>query len=94
MALHLRVQGRVQGVGFRYATAAHAARLGFSGGVRNCRDGSVEAVVTGSADACAAFRRWIEHGPSAARVERVEDGVATAEDLALAKSGFLTLPTA
>jgi acylphosphatase len=94
MALHLRVHGRVQGVGFRYATAAQAARLGVSGWVRNDRDGSVETVVTGSADACAAFRRWIEHGPSAARVERVEERVATTDESSLAQRGFLTLPTA
>ena len=70
--LRLAIQGRVQGVGFRYAMAAEAGRLGLAGWVRNRRDGSVEAVVQGPAAAVEAMRRWAERGPPSARVTHVE----------------------
>ncbi len=40
--LHARVEGHVQGVGFRYFVLENANRLGLTGWVRNRRDGSVE----------------------------------------------------
>jgi acylphosphatase len=66
MAKHLVISGRVQGVGFRYAMAEEAERLGVSGWVRNRRDGTVEAVVDG--DAADALLDWAKRGPPAARV--------------------------
>ena len=66
MAKHLVISGRVQGVGFRYAMAEEAERLGVSGWVRNRRDGTVEAVVDG--DAADALLAWAKRGPPAARV--------------------------
>ena len=65
----IRVNGRVQGVGFRYALRDEAQRLGLAGWVRNCADGSVEAVVQGEAHAVEALLRWARRGPRAARVE-------------------------
>jgi acylphosphatase len=92
-ALYVRVRGRVQGVGFRQATAMRARQLGLHGWVRNCADGSVEAVATGAEEACAVFRTWIERGPPAARVDRVEVRLPDSTELALARDGFCTLPT-
>jgi acylphosphatase len=45
------IRGRVQGVGFRAWTEYTALQRGLQGWVRNCRDGSVEAMVVGAADA-------------------------------------------
>ena len=45
----IRVMGRVQGVGYRYALRDEARRLGVAGWVRNCSDGSVEALLQGDA---------------------------------------------
>ncbi len=45
--VHLRFEGTVQQVGFRYETYRTATRLGLSGWVRNNPDGSVEAQVQG-----------------------------------------------
>lgn len=75
--LRLAIRGRVQGVGFRYAMVEQAGRLGVSGWVRNRRDGSVESVVQGTAEAVEAMRRWAGHGPPGAAVTGVE--VAPAE---------------
>ncbi len=68
MAKHLVISGRVQGVGFRYSMADEAERLGVTGWVRNRRDGTVEAVVDGAADAVDAVLSWARHGPRGAYV--------------------------
>ncbi len=72
---HLRAHGRVQGVGYRNYIVYKAGVLGIRGWVRNCGDGSVEAMVQGTAEAVAEIIRCAERGPRAARV----DGVETAE---------------
>jgi acylphosphatase len=53
--------------------------------VRNRADGSVEAVVQGSADAVDAIQRWAKQGPEGARVERVEATPAQGEFAAFEK---------
>jgi len=50
VAKHLKISGRVQGVGFRYAMSEEAERLGVTGWVRNRREGTVEAVLDGPPD--------------------------------------------
>lgn len=78
-AVRLVISGRVQGVGFRYATATAARRLGVSGWVRNQPDGTVEVVATGDADAVRALVDWCHHGPPGARVTQVSRGPAPPE---------------
>jgi len=68
----LIARGLVQGVWFREGMRQEAARLGIAGWVRNRRDGSVEAVVHGSADAVEAMIAWARRGPEAARVDDLE----------------------
>jgi acylphosphatase len=68
----LAIHGLVQGVWFRESMRREAERLGVTGWVRNRADGSVEAVVQGSAAAIEAITRWSERGPEQARVEKVD----------------------
>jgi len=75
----LAVRGRVQGVGFRYATVRAALELGVTGWVRNRRDGSVEAVVQGPTEAVEALIAWARRGPEAAFVESLEVSEAEGE---------------
>lgn len=83
------VSGRVQGVGFRAWTGRTAAALGLSGWVRNRRDGRVEAVFTGPAEAVARMLDACRRGPAAARVEAVE----TFDDAAPERGDFAQRPT-
>ena len=70
--VHVVVQGQVQGVGFR-AWVQHQAELrGLEGWVRNRRDGTVEAVLTGPASAVDAMLGVVRQGPAGAHVEKVE----------------------
>jgi acylphosphatase len=68
-----RVQGKVQGVGFRWWTRSLAQRLGVTGTVRNLPDGSVEVRANGSEEALARLREELETGPSGAEVSLIEE---------------------
>ena len=68
---HLVITGKVQGVWYRGSMCEAAQRLGVTGWVRNRADGSVEAMVAGSAEQVAALMNWARRGPPAAVVEHV-----------------------
>ena len=68
----VRVFGTVQGVAFRYHTLQHARSLGLAGWVRNCSDGSVEAVVSGPRETVRAMLDWLRRGPTTATVTSVD----------------------
>ncbi len=70
--LHLAISGRVQGVFFRDSMRREAQRLRVTGWVRNCSDGSVEAVVQGSQPAVDAMVHWAQRGPERAQVTRMD----------------------
>ena len=91
----LLIEGRVQGVGFRWALTAEATALGLKGWVRNRRDGSVEALIHGTPDAVEALTVWAWHGPSSARVDRVlsNDETGTSAAFAEMTGGFRQRPT-
>ncbi|MCR5873822.1 acylphosphatase [Phenylobacterium sp. J426] len=66
-----RIEGRVQGVGYRWWAAGQARSLSLRGWVRNRREGWVELMAIGGADAVAALERACARGPEAARVTAV-----------------------
>ena len=68
---HCRIEGRVQGVWFRASTRDQALRLGLTGWVRNCDDGSVECVISGETAALTEMQNWLQHGPPLAEVTNV-----------------------
>lgn len=84
----LLITGRVQGVWFRGSMAAQAGALGVTGWVRNRRDGSVEAMVAGDAEAVAAIIAWARHGPAGADVAHVAVELGSGD-----YDGFDQLPT-
>ncbi len=70
------VRGRVQGVGFRWFVEREAHTLGIYGWVRNTFDGNVEVLATGTREQHSNFRRRLQQGPRAARVDQVEESEA------------------
>ncbi len=71
MVLHFLIQGRVQGVGFRWFAHREAAELGLRGWVRNTIDGKVELVAAGPAEDLAELRAALHKGSRGSRVDRV-----------------------
>jgi len=67
-AQHVIVEGRVQGVGFRWATHYEAGRLGLAGWVRNRPDETVEALIQGEPPVVARMVDWLRRGPPGSRV--------------------------
>jgi len=80
MVLHFLIQGRVQGVGFRWFVHREASSLNLRGWVRNTEDGEVEVVVTGPAPDLATLRDSLHRGPRGSRVDRlIEHTLADSE---------------
>jgi acylphosphatase len=71
MVLHFLIQGRVQGVGFRWFVHREASELELRGWVRNTEDGDVEVVASGTAEDIAELRASLKKGPRGSRVDRV-----------------------
>lgn len=95
IVVHIVVHGRVQGVGYRAFVAREAGRHCLEGWVRNCRDGTVEALFKGEAnvidDMIAACRR----GPFGSRVDAIDQRAGADADLRARAPGeeFSLLPT-
>jgi len=70
--LLIRVIGRVQGVGYRYACRSEAQRLGILGWVRNCHDGSVQCCIQGDERKLQRMQLWLQDGPELAHVGHME----------------------
>ena len=80
LCLRCQVSGRVQGVGFRYATVDKAQALGVTGYVRNLPDRRVEVLACGEERAVTALRNWLWQGPPLARVSNVHCEIAPLQD--------------
>jgi acylphosphatase len=81
------IRGRVQGVGYRAWVQITALELGVEGWVRNCRDGSVEAVFAGAEETVLTMVEACRDGPRGAQVTAVDQREADSADLALRRRG-------
>lgn len=70
--LHAIIEGRVQGVGFRYFVQETAANLGLTGWVRNRWDGSVEVTAEGQRQDLNKLLSALYRGPRASYVTGVD----------------------
>lgn len=84
-AVQVRIEGRVQGVGFRAWTRSEASRLRLDGWVRNEADGSVTARIEGREEAVTAMLERLRIGPPGGSVTNVTVDAAVPED---SGSGF------
>jgi acylphosphatase len=94
--VHVVVRGRVQGVGYRAFVEDEALRRDIAGWVRNRRDGSVEALFAGEAEAVEAMIAACRRGPLGARVDALYRRTGEAAELAIRQPGeaFSVLATA
>jgi acylphosphatase len=88
-AVHVTVEGRVQGVGYRAWVEREARARGLGGWVRNCSDGSVEAVFAGDESAVRAMVEACHKGPRLAVVRAVRTAIHPEQDW----TGFAVWPT-
>jgi acylphosphatase len=65
------VSGRVQGVFFRASTKRQADSLGLGGWTRNCENGEVEGIASGTEQQLDSFIAWLRQGPTMAKVEKL-----------------------
>jgi acylphosphatase len=83
------IRGRVQGVGYRAWTEITALELGVEGWVRNCRDGSVEAMFAGPEESVLTMIELCRDGPPGAQVTTVDQREADSTDLGRRRPGDL-----
>ena len=88
-SVRVRIEGRVQGVGFRAWVERKAMEHSLDGWVRNRRDGGVEAVFAGPASAVDAMVAECHHGPRSAAVAMVR----VLDAPAAVSQGFTVGPT-
>jgi len=69
---HVYVEGRVQGVGFRYALLREAHQHNINGWARNLPDGRVEAEFEGAKKTVQEMVVWCQQGPAFAHVTNVD----------------------
>jgi len=85
----LIISGRVQGVGYRAWAAEQAEALGIDGWVRNRLTGSVEVLISGTADAVEEMARACRRGPRFAQVTAIAEEIADPPE----EPGFQILAT-
>jgi acylphosphatase len=84
MVLHFLIQGRVQGVGFRWFVQREASELDLRGWVRNTEDGHVEVVAAGLPEDLQELRSSLRRGPRGSRVDHlIEHHLAESDALDL-----------
>ncbi len=66
------VEGRVQGVAFRWFVDRESSRLGLGGWVRNRADGRVEVLAEGDRGTLEQLLACLGRGPRLARVDRID----------------------
>ncbi|HET9161126.1 MAG TPA: acylphosphatase [Caulobacteraceae bacterium] len=88
-AVRMLVEGRVQGVGYRWWALDRAQTLGLAGWVRNRKDGSVELLAIGEPDAIVRLADLCAKGPPSAIVLRVSQQPSQDDG----SSSFSQLPT-
>jgi len=98
-AVRLIIEGRVQGVGYRYWTVGAATERGLDGWVRNLPDGTVEALLSGPVGAVEAMghllaggERHGEHRRDRDHLEQQDPPVATREQLTAVEPDHLDHP--
>jgi acylphosphatase len=80
LAKRWHIEGRVQGVGFRYFVQTQARALSLTGYAKNLADGRVEVLAIGTAERLSDLASALYKGPLLSDVRSVEEREAALED--------------
>ncbi len=80
LRIDLEIEGRVQGVGYRYSAKMKAELLNIKGSVKNLSDGKVFVTAQGENEAMEKFVRWCSKGPPGAFVKIIKKVHGKTED--------------
>ncbi len=69
--IRILVEGRLQGVNFRYYTQQQAQMLGLSGFVRNLSDGRIEIDAQGDDENVEKMLVWCQEGPQSGNLKSI-----------------------
>ena len=69
--LHVIIEGRVQGVGYRFFARENALKLGLTGWVRNTYDGNVEGYAEGTKENLEKWVSVLQKGPRSSFVTTI-----------------------
>jgi len=94
ISVHIKITGRVQGVGYREAMRMVAQALDVTGWVRNLQDNSVEARLYGEEAMVERLITWCHNGPPGANVQYVEANLVAASAATEKFIQFSRLPDA
>jgi len=89
IAIRVVIEGRVQGVGFRWWITEWARSRGLDGWVRNRREGTVEALFHGPEGVVRQMVQACSEGPASARIRSIREYVDEPPD----DPGFVDRPT-
>ncbi len=92
-AVHLFIDGRVQGVGFRAFTRRKAQQLQLNGWVRNLNTGQVEVKVAGPPEKLNRLQEHLQQGPPLARVDDITSQPLPEEETKSLPQPFIIKPT-
>ena len=69
--LHVEIEGRVQGVGYRFFARENALNLGLTGWVRNTNNGNVEGYAEGTKENLEKWLSILQKGPRSSFVTTI-----------------------
>lgn len=70
--LHAIIQGRVQGVGFRWTVVDYAEQYHLTGTTKNLPDGTVEVYAQGPEESLKSFLESLKHDDGIARIQSIK----------------------
>lgn len=69
--IRILIEGRLQGMNFRYHTQQQAEKLGLVGFVRNLSDGRIEIDAQGEEDKIEQMLAWCQEGPQNTQIKSI-----------------------
>jgi acylphosphatase len=69
--VRILIEGRLQGMNFRYHTQQQAQKLGLAGFVRNLSDGRIEIDAQGDDESVEEMLAWCQEGPQNAQLKSI-----------------------